>query len=105
MHPGQSCPGSDHRAPVGGGSCPCGMVTRVPALRPGPPMDLRDVVARCLYDGPGDPLADGSGPRVESTMSALLRQRADRLLTALAAAGLELAPGTAVRRPTEPAHC
>jgi hypothetical protein len=98
MHPGQTCSGSDHRAPETGGSCPCGMVTRIPPARPLPVVDVRDVVARCLYDGPGDPLGDADGPRLEGAVSLSLRQQADRLLAALAAAGLELAHGPAARR-------
>ena len=104
MNPGQTCSGSDHRAPETGGSCPCGMVTRIPAARPRPVVDVRDIVARCLYDGPGDPLGDTEGPRLEGAVSLVLRQQADRLLAALAAAGLELAPGAAPRRPARVAH-
>jgi hypothetical protein len=75
------------------------MVTRVPAVRPDPPADVRDLVARCLYDGPGDPLTDGADRRVPNGRSVLLRKQADRLLAALAAAGLELGPGAPVHRP------
>jgi hypothetical protein len=73
------------------------MVTRVPtrrSARPAPPPlvrpEVRDVIARCLYDGPGDPLApDASDHRPDDVrMSAILRRRADRMLVALAAAGL-----------------
>ena len=99
MHPRQSCPASDHRPPLTGGTCPCGMVTRVPAIRPDPLADVRDLVARCLYDGPGDPLADGADRRLEGAVPVLLRRQADRLLAALAAAGLELGPGSPGRRP------
>lgn len=102
------CTRGDHRAPRDGGSCPCGMVTRIPARRPvRPPVvvpalpDVRDVLARCLYDGPGDPLApDATDPRpADVTISGLLRQRADRVLAALAAAGLVLAPDAGERLP------
>jgi hypothetical protein len=57
-----------------------------PVVRP----EVRDALARCLYDGPGDPLAlDASDHRPdELRMSAILRRRADRMLAALAAAGL-----------------
>jgi hypothetical protein len=95
MPPRADCPGGDHRPPATGGSCACGMVTRVlsrkpqsvvavPLLRP----DLRDVFARCLYDGPGDPLApDATDHRPdEMRMSTILRRRAERMLAALAAA-------------------
>jgi len=97
MPPRADCPGGDHRPPATGGSCACGMVTRVlsrkpqavapvPLVRP----DLRDVFARCLYDGPGDPLApDATDHRPdEMRMSTILRRRAERMLAALAAAGV-----------------
>jgi hypothetical protein len=72
------------------------MVTRVPSAQPpvrlGPIVrpEVRDVLARCLYDGPGDPLApDATDHRPdELRMSAILRRRADRMIAALAAAGL-----------------
>jgi len=96
MSPRAFCPGGDHRPPPTGGSCACGMVTRVPtaqvAVRPRPSVrpEVRDALARCLYDGPGDPLApDSTDHRPdELRMSAILRRRADRMLAALAAAGL-----------------
>ncbi len=71
------CRGGDHRAPQTGGSCPCGMVTRIPARRPVPEPLGADVLAlleRCLRDGPSvlDPVASG-----------LLRERAAQLLAAL----------------------
>jgi hypothetical protein len=52
--------------------------------------EVRDALARCLYDGPGDPLApDATDPRPEDMrMSGILRRRADRMIAALAAAGL-----------------
>jgi hypothetical protein len=51
---------------------------------------VRDALARCLYDGPGDPLApDATDHRPDSLrISGLLRLRADRMIAALAAAGL-----------------
>jgi hypothetical protein len=96
MSPRAFCPGGDHRPPATGGSCACGMVTRVPTatspVRPGPLVrpEVRDALARCLYDGPGDPLAlDATDHRPdELRMSAILRRRADRMIAALAAAGL-----------------
>ena len=97
MPPRASCPGGDHRPPSTGGSCACGLVTKVPARAParatiGPlvPPEVRDALARCLYDGPGDPLApDATDHRPDDVrMSALLRRRADRMIAALAAAGL-----------------
>ena len=96
MSPRAFCPGGDHRPPATGGSCACGMVTRVPTrpapVRPGPLVrpEVRDALARCLYDGPGDPLAhDATDHRPDSLrISGLLRLRADRMIAALAAAGL-----------------
>ena len=97
MPPRAFCPGGDHRPPATGGSCACGMVTRVPTRVPRrtapPPLvrpEVRDAIARCLYDGPGDPLApDASDHRPDDVrMSGILRRRADRMLAALAAAGL-----------------
>ncbi|WP_142027424.1 hypothetical protein [Blastococcus colisei] len=51
---------------------------------------MRDALARCLYDGPGDPLApDATDHRPDDLrMSGLLRRRADRIIAAMAAAGL-----------------
>ena len=78
------CRGGDHRAPLSGGSCPCGMVTRIPARRPAVPpsppgADVLALLERCLRDGPGvlDPVASG-----------LLRERATQLLAALDLAGV-----------------
>ena len=96
MSPRAFCPGGDHRPPPTGGSCACGMVTRVPPApapvrqRPSVRPEVRDALARCLYDGPGDPLApDVTDHRPdELRMSAILRRRADRMIAALAAAGL-----------------
>jgi len=97
MSPRAFCPGGDHRPPATGGTCACGMVTRVPTrrqapVRPGPLVrpEVRDALARCLYDGPGDPLApDATDHRPDDVrISGLLRLRADRMIAALAAAGL-----------------
>jgi hypothetical protein len=79
------CPGSDHRAPATGGSCPCGMVTRIPARGPTPKVDVRELLAACLREGSSD-----------AAVAAAVEQRADRILAALAAAGLVVttAPGT-----------
>ena len=104
MPPRVLCPGGDHRPPATGGSCACGMVTRVPSprprprppVRPGPlvPPEVRDMLARCLYDGPGDPLApDCDNHRLaDMQISRLLRLRADRVLALLSDAGLVVAP-------------
>jgi hypothetical protein len=77
------CRGGDHRAPQSGGSCACGMVTRIPARRPAVPpspsgAEVLALLERCLRDGPGvlDPVASG-----------LLRERATQLLAALDLAG------------------
>jgi hypothetical protein len=74
------------------------MVTRVPTRASVPPPstthlvspDVRDALARCLYDGPGDPLApDATDHRPDDLrMSGILRRRADRMIAAMAAAGL-----------------
>jgi hypothetical protein len=101
MPPRALCPGGDHRPPATGGSCACGMVTRVVTSRPTPrpvrsgpaPLvrpEVRDALARCLYDGPGDPLAhDATDPRPDALrMSGILRSKAEKMLAALAAAGL-----------------
>ncbi len=101
MPPRALCPGGDHRPPATGGSCACGMVTRVVTSRPMPkparpapaPLirpEVRDALARCLYDGPGDPLAhDASDHRPDAMrMSGILRRKAEKMLAALAAAGL-----------------
>jgi hypothetical protein len=99
MPPRVRCPGGDHRPPATGGTCACGMVTRVPTrapARPTPPRvvrpEVRDAIARCLYDGPGDPLArDATDHRPETMrIDGLLRLRADRMLAALAAAGIAI---------------
>lgn len=72
------CAHGDHLPPVTGGSCPCGMVTRVPAARTAVSGEstVRDLVARCLVERGG--VADLPE----------LRRRADRVLQALSAAGL-----------------
>jgi hypothetical protein len=72
------------------------MVTRVPSrqapVRPGPQVrpEVRDALARCLYDGPGDPLAIDAGDHHADDMriDTLLRLRADRVLALLSDAGL-----------------
>ncbi len=105
MSPRALCPGSDHRPPATGGSCACGMVTRIPPkASPRPALlvrpDVRDALARCLYDGPGDPLApDATDHRpADVRMSNLLRLRADRMLAALAAAGIVVTTDGELRR-------
>jgi hypothetical protein len=85
------CARGDHRPPAAGGSCPCGRVTRVPAVRPEPTGEsgLRDLVARCLVERGG--VADLPE----------LRRRADRVLGALADAGLLMAPRPVAGRTAE----
>ena len=86
------CPRGDHRAPKAGGSCPCGMVTRIPARRAAPaaqppatpPAEVLALLAQCLDDGVQS---------LDATTIALLRARADRLLSALTTAGLVLSAG------------
>jgi hypothetical protein len=82
------CSRGDHVAPADGGSCPCGIVTRVPAVRPAPSEDdaLRELVARSLDEG-------GDGDDAD------LRRQADRVLDALAGAGLLVAPPEAEEQP------
>ena len=90
FEPGQ-CSGGNHPAPKAGGSCPCGMVTRILApQRPaaGPPAEVLALLAQCLGDGP-----EG----FDAVASGLLRERAERLLAALTTAGLRLTPGAVDR--------
>ncbi len=78
------CSGGKHTAPATGGSCPCGMVTRIPARRKapaGPPPEVLALLAQCLDDG---------SLALDAATSGLLRERADRLVAALATAGLVL---------------
>jgi hypothetical protein len=75
------CAHGDHRAPVTGGACPCGLVTRVPVHSDVPDdHGVRDLIARCLVERGG--------------VTALpdLRRRAEAILGALAQAGLVVAP-------------
>jgi hypothetical protein len=85
------CPGSNHVAPKTGGSCPCGMVTRIPPRpRPAPalPDDVLALLAQCLDDG---------AESLNAATSGLLHERAGRLLAALTTAGL-LGAGTPAQR-------
>ena len=75
------CSGGNHHAPKTGGSCPCGMVTRLPVSDAEPPPEVLELLARCLDDGI-EALDAGS--------ALLLRERADRLLAAFTTAGLEI---------------
>ena len=75
------CSGGNHVAPKTGGSCPCGMVTRLPAAAAEPPPEVLALLAQCLDDS-----ADG----LDAGTAMLLRERADRLLAAFSTAGLEI---------------
>ena len=79
-----ACTGGKHLAPATGGSCPCGMVTRIPAPRrpaAGPPPQILALLAQCLDDG---------SVGLDAASSGLFHERADRLMAALATAGLVL---------------
>ena len=75
------CSGGNHHAPKTGGSCPCGMVTRLPVPADEPPPEVLELLARCLDDG-----VQG----LDAGAALLLRERADRLLAAFTTAGLEI---------------
>ncbi|MGY1639899.1 hypothetical protein ACI782_02045 [Geodermatophilus sp. SYSU D00703] len=76
---GRACSGGKHWPPTTGGSCACGMITRIPAVRAEPEVSLRDLLAASL-DGSVDP-----------------GQVADRLTAAMAAARLTLARAAVAR--------
>ena len=85
------CSGGKHLPPATGGSCACGMVTRIPARpRPaaGPPPEVLALLLQCLDDGVGS---------LDAASAGLLRARADRLMTALTTAGLVLSAGVGDR--------
>jgi hypothetical protein len=85
------CSGGKHLAPEAGGSCACGMVTRIPALKraaAGPPPEVLALLAQCLDDGVG---------ALDAAASTLLQERADRLLAAFTSAGLVIGAGAGVR--------
>ncbi len=89
----RKCSGGKHTAPQTGGSCPCGMVTRIPApKRPaaGPPPEVLALLAQCLDDG---------SQALDAATAGLLRERADRLMAALTTAGLVLSAGSVDRVP------
>ncbi len=90
FEPGK-CSGGKHLAPKTGGSCPCGMVTRILApKRPvaGPPPEVLALLAQCLNDG---------SQALDAAASGLLRERADQLMAALTTAGLVLSAGSVER--------
>lgn len=85
------CSGGRHLAPKTGGSCPCGMVTRILApKRPavGPPPEVLALLAQCL---------DDHSEGLDAVASGLLRERTDRLLAALTSAGLLRSAGAVDR--------
>ncbi len=85
------CSGGHHPAPRAGGSCPCGMVTRIPAPRrpaAGPPPEVVALLAQCLDDGAAS---------LDAATAGLLGERADRLLAALTTAGLVISRGAVDR--------
>ena len=86
------CPASDHRTPELGGSCACGMVTRVPAAPAARHADVRHVLARCLDDAAAGPLAD-------EAHAAGIDERVDRVLAAFADAGLVVSPDLRLQSP------
>jgi hypothetical protein len=88
------CPASDHRTPASGGSCACGMVTRIPAAAPRV-ADVREVLARCLDEGTAGPVARAA----EAAGSPGIQERVDRVLAAFADAGLVVARGARLRSP------
>ncbi|WP_347059500.1 hypothetical protein ABC795_03460 [Blastococcus sp. HT6-30] len=72
------------------------MVTRIPVARAAGPTDVRDVLARCLDEETAGALA-GAIPSAGRTPE--LQQRIERVLAALADAGLVVAPDTRLRPP------
>jgi hypothetical protein len=67
------------------------MVTRIPAPRrpaAGPPPEVLALLVQCLDNGAG---------AIDAAASRLLRERADRLLTAFSAAGLVMSAGAGDR--------
>ena len=85
------CSGGKHMAPKTGGSCPCGMVTRIPAppkAPVGPPPEVLALLAQCLADG---------SDAFDAATSGLLHERADRLMAAFTTAGLTISAGAVDR--------
>ena len=81
------CSGAKHLAPKTGGSCPCGMVTRIPArkrLAAGPSPEVLALLTQCL---------DDAGEGLDVAVTRQLRERADRLLAAFGTAGLVISAG------------
>ena len=81
------CRGGRHDPPRAGGSCACGMVTRVPTPRrpaAGPPPEVLALLAQCLNDG---------SQGLDAAAAGLFSARAGTLLAALTSAGLRLSAG------------
>ncbi len=106
------CTGGQHLAPATGGSCPCGMVTRIPApKRPpaGPPPELLAMLAQYLdkWSESLEAAASRLLRELEAAASRLLREleaaasrlreQADRPMAALSTTGLVLSAGDADR--------
>ena len=92
------CTGGKHLAPATGGSCPCGMVTRIPAPTRAPAGPPPEVLAmRAQYLDEWSESLEAAASRVlrelEAAASRLLREQADRLMAALSTTGLALSPG------------
>ncbi|MGY2064403.1 hypothetical protein [Blastococcus sp. SYSU DS0619] len=92
----EDCTSSDHRAPADGGSCACGMVTRIPVAQAPVATDVRDVLARCLDD---EAFGAPAGARPSADGAPVLQQRVERVLAALVEAGFVVAPDTRLRPP------
>ena len=75
------CPGATHVPPATGGSCPCGMVTRIPAPKRPPAGPPPEVLAMLTH-------LDEWTQSLEAAASRLLREQVDRLTAALSATGL-----------------
>ena len=93
----QRCPGAQHLAPATGGSCPCGMVTRILApKRPpaGPPPEVLAMQAQYL-DKWSESLEAAASRLLRELEAAAsrLREQADRPMAALSTTGLVLSAG------------
>ena len=107
------CTGGKHLAPATGGSCPCGMVTRIlAAKRPptGPPPEVLAMRAQYLDEWSASLEAaasrllrelEAAASRVllelEAAASRLLREQADRLVATLSTTELVLSAGDGYR--------
>ncbi len=117
------CTGGRHVAPASGGSCPCGMVTRIPAPQQpaaGPPPEVLVMLARVLDEWTESLEAaasrllrelEGSASRLHGELEAaaarLLREQGEQLRVALSTTGLTQGAGNPeqpVVRHMEPAQ-